>query len=327
MIKTILVPLDGSSLAEQGLAAACRIARETGATLLLVRAVFYFAMEEESRGEETRDLREAREYLDRVQQALAQQGFAVITQIYPVDPLRAILFAAEVHDVDLISICTQGRSGLRQALLGSVAQAVLHRSAKPVLLTRAAAHHTQEGGAPFGSILAALDGTTFAESTLAYLRREGIGRGAKLLLLRAVAPVPAPFMPSTMGDSVMEGLDQAERETEKRRLEGEAYLQAIGLALPAGCTWRSRVMIGDPGEVILRAAESEGSELIVIATHGRHGWDRLLHGSVARHLLHHADVPLLILHGSAAAGVEAERSVLNTEAAPLVTGTGAASVD
>ena len=51
MIKTILVPLDGSAVAEQGLVAACRIARETGAALLLLRSVVYFAVEEATREE------------------------------------------------------------------------------------------------------------------------------------------------------------------------------------------------------------------------------------------------------------------------------------
>lgn len=315
MIKTILVPLDGSSAAEQGLAPACRIARETGATLLLVRAVFYFAVEEAARAEESRGLREARAYLGRIQGELAGQGFAASTEIIPVDPVRAILFTAEAHDVDLISICTQGDSGLRHAILGSVADAVLRRSAIPVLLTRSGAHNAQQGDAPFGRILVALDGTPFAETALMYLRREAIGQDAKLLLLRAIAPIPAPFVPTSMGDDVLAALDIAERETEQHRLEGEAYLRTAGATFARDHAWQARAMVGDPGEAILHAAESAGSELIAIATHGRHGWDRLLHGSVTRHLLHHANVPLLILRGTEAAVAMAEVPALNRDTA------------
>ena len=298
MIKTILVPLDGSPVAEQGLAAACRIARETGATLLLVRSVVYFAAE--ATGEdEGRDLQEAREYLGRVKRDLEGQGFAVATEILPVEPVRAILFAVKAHAADLISICTHGHSGIEHAVLGSVAGAVLRRSTTPILLTRAGAHAASQTATPYGRILVPLDGTAFAETALSYLRREEIGRGAKLLLLRAVAPISPPLVPAAIRDSVLGALGLTERAAKRHRLEGEASLQAAGAALPEDWTWQSRVMIGDPGEVILRAAEADGSELIAIATHGRHGRGRLLHGGVTRHLLHRSTIPMLILRGEA----------------------------
>lgn len=315
MIRTILVPLDGSAVAEQGLVAARRIAKETGATLLLVRAVVYFGVEETSRENEARDLRDARAYLDRIEQDLIAQGFSVATEVLPVDPVRAILFTAEAHDVDMISICTHGGAGLRRVVLGSIAEAVLRQSRVPILLTHAGAQQTQPGEAPFGTILVALDGTDFAESGLAYLRREGIGRSAKLVLLRAVAPVPIPFAPTALGDGAVEALDQAERETEERRLATEGYLRGAGAALSQGCPWQARAVLGEPGEAILRTAEREGVELIAIATHDRHGWERLLHGSVTRHLVHHANMPLLILRGPATAVAAADASASNDEAA------------
>jgi len=322
MIKTILVPLDGSSVAEQGLAAACRIARGTGAALLLMRSVVYFAVEEATREDEGRDLQEAREYLDTVKRDLERQGLAVATEVLPVDPVRAILFAAEAHDVDLISICTHGRSGIEHAVLGSVAGAVLRRSTAPILLTRAGAHATSPTGTPYGRILVPLDGTAFAETALSYLRREEIGRGAKLLLLRVVAPVPPPLVPAAMRDGALAVLDLTERAAKRHRLEGEASLQAAGAALPEDWTWQSRVMLGDPGEVILRVAEGEGSELIAIATHGHHGWDRLLHGSVTRRLLHRSTIPMLIMRGVAADAAEEGVDAAAAQAGPIATGAG-----
>jgi len=298
MIKTILVPLDGSPVAEQGLAAACRIARGTGAALLLMRSVVYFAAET-TREDEGRDLQEAREYLDTVRRDLERQGFAVATEVLPVEPVRAILFAVKAHAADLISICTHGHSGIEHAVLGSVAGAVLRRSTAPILLTRAGAHAASPTGTPYDRILVPLDGTAFAETALSYLRREEIGRGAKLLLLRAVAPISPPLVPAAIRDSVLAALGLAERAAKRHRLEGEASLQAAGAALPEDWNWQSRVMLGDPGEVILRAAEAEGSELIAIATHGRHGRGRLLHGGVTRHLLHRSTIPMLILRGEA----------------------------
>ena len=302
MIKTILVPLDGSPVAEQGLVAACRIARETGAALLLVRSVVYFAVEEATREEERRDVREAREYLDTVQRDLERQGFAVTAEVLPVEPVRAILFAAEAHAVDLISICTHGRSGFEHALLGSVAEAVLQRSVAPILLTRADGHAAPPTAAPYGRILVPLDGTAFAETALSYLRDQGIGRAASLLLLRVVPPESEPStytsLPSIYG--VPEAFELVGRQAQAHQLEGEAYLRALGTARLADGTWHPRVVIGEAGEAILAVAGRERAELIALATHGRHGWDRLLHGSVTRHLLHRSTTPMLILRGAGA---------------------------
>jgi len=319
MIKTILVPLDGSAVAEQGLAAACRIARETGAALLLMRSVVYFGVEEATREEEGRDLRTAREYLDGVGQDLERQGFAATVEVLPVEPVRAILFAAEAHAVDLISICTHGRSGFEHALIGSVAEAVLQRSAAPILLTRAGGHAGPPTAAPYGRILVPLDGTAFAETALSYLRDQGIGRAASLLLLRVIAaesesPTYAA-LPSMYG--VPEAFEPTGRQAEAQQLEEEAYLRALGAARLADGTWHPLVVIGEAGEAILAVAGRERAELIVLATHGRHGWDRLLHGSVTRHLLHRSTTPMLILRG---AGAEAAAAAVGAAPAAMDAG-------
>ena len=321
MIKTILVPLDGSEVAEQGLAAACRIAIEAGATLHLVRALPYSALEEGVRLQEVHDLHEARAYLDRVKRDLERQGMTVTNEVLPCEPVRAILFAAEAHDADLISLATHGRSGIQHALLGSVAEAVLRQSTTPVLLIRASAHAAPQAADPYRRILVPLDGTAFAETALSYLQAQAIGRAASLLLLQAILPASQPFMPDVTGYAVPRAFELAERETHDRRVEGETYLEALGTDHLAAGTWHARAVIGDAAEAILDEAGRGGTDLIALATHGRHGWDRLLHGSVTRHLLHRTPVPMLILPGAAApawAGVHAEA----VQAAPAATRAG-----
>ena len=322
MIKTILVPLDGSDVAEQGLAAACRIAAETGATLLLVRSVLYFAVEEGVRSEETHDLLEARAYLDRVQRDMERHGLMAVTEVLPVEPVRAILFAAESYPVDLISICTHGHSGIQHALLGSVAEALLRRSTTPILLTRAGAHAAPPTVAPYGRILVPLDGTAFAETALSYVGGHGIGREASLLLLRVVPDASLPFTPGATGYGASEALELAERETQQHRLEGETYLGALGAARLADGTWQTRVVVGAAGEAILAVAGREGVDLIAIATHGRHGWDRLLHGSVTGHLLHRSTISMLILRGVAASAAEDGIDAAVVRAAPAALNAG-----
>jgi nucleotide-binding universal stress UspA family protein len=297
MLHTILVPLDGSPVAEQGLTSACRLASVTGATLTVVRGVLYFALEPKDQAADRVTVREAREYLRAVQKKLTLEGFAVRTEVVPCDPIGAILFAADMHEVDLISICTHGRSGLSHAFVGSVAEAVLRRSDKPILITRAMAESALQEIAPYRKILVPLDGTPFAEAALTYLTRERIASEAELILLQAVTPAVPPYVPGLMGDAAARLYNEADTETQQLLMGAEAYLQATGAALSRSCSWRTHTSLGAAGPEILAAAKSENVDLIVLVTHGRHGLDRFLYGSVAQELLHHAEVPVLILPG------------------------------
>jgi nucleotide-binding universal stress UspA family protein len=304
MVHTILVPLDGSPVAEQGLTSACRLARETGATLLLVRGVLYFTLDPKDREADRRAVREARTYLRMMQDKLEQEGFTVRTEVVPGDPITAILFAADLQAVDLISICTHGTSGLRHVLVGSVAEAVLRRSDWPILITRALEDPAMQPIAPYRCILVPLDGTQFAEAALSYLEREHIGAHADVILLRAVAPTIPTYVPGLMGDGAAQLYVDADSETQRRRLNAEAYLHAMGTATQREGNWHMQVALGAAGPEILAAAKSEHADMIVLATHGRHGLERILFGSVASELLHHAEVPVLILpaeHAPAAA--------------------------
>jgi nucleotide-binding universal stress UspA family protein len=282
MASIILVPLDGSATAEQGLSAACRIASDTGATILLVRAVLYFGVGGDLRSDESVELREAIAYLDTLRQELEQKGLIVMTELLPCPAVRAILFAAEAHHVDLISLCSHGTSGIRHALLGSVAEEVVRRSAVPVLLTRASAPAAPHVAMPYHTILVALDGTPFAETALTYLLGAGIGSAAQVHLLAVLPHVNAP-------------LSDDQVRMHACRVASEAYLQGVGARLLAQRTWCTQVATGIASEQIQLAAERNGVELIVIATQGQQGWHRLLHDNVADQLIHHSTTPLLIL--------------------------------
>ena len=309
MIKTVLVPLDGSQFAEQGLLAACRMARETGATLVLVRAVQFYGDTNENEAMELEVVREAQQYLHALKQRLESDGFTVRTEVLPALAARAILFAAEAQHADVISMSTHGRSGLRYALLGSVAEVVVRRSRRPILLVRAPDGPEQPAPAttPFRNILVPLDGTRLGEAALSYLATEQLGHAAEdVILLRSVMPTMVAPMPLMSGEGAAELFRAAEAETERHRVEAEEYLATSGKSYLQATEWRTRVTIGDPVQEILGVASVEQADLIVMATHGRRGLDRLVHGSVARSVLHRTKVPLLLLHGADTAEDEPE---------------------
>jgi nucleotide-binding universal stress UspA family protein len=298
MINTILVPLDGSQLAEQGLVAACRLARRSDATIVLVRAVAFYAIDHQEESAEFQALAEAERYLEDTRRRLAEQGFTVRAELLPCDPVRAILFAARARHADIVSMSTHGEHGLRHMLLGSVAEAVLRRLALPVLLTTGSCQSAEQAASPFNSILVPLDGTTLAEHAVFFLANNKLADGADVTLLRVVTPRQISVITPMAGSAVTELYDSLQKETEHDRDVAKVYLTSEGYSSLPASTWHTEAAIGYPATEIQRAARTADADLIVMAAHGRHGLDLLLHGSVSRDVLHHATVPVLLLRGA-----------------------------
>jgi nucleotide-binding universal stress UspA family protein len=143
MFKKVVIPLDGSELAEQALAPACRIAERFGSELLLLRVVTperplpgrpYLAGRAESlpAAFARYNVDEAEAYLSGLK--LPALGLSVATRVLSGAPPEMIIAAAAESGADLIVMSTHGRSGLMRLLYGSVAEAVLRGATVPVLL-------------------------------------------------------------------------------------------------------------------------------------------------------------------------------------------------
>jgi nucleotide-binding universal stress UspA family protein len=144
MYEKILVPLDGSELAEWAVRHAEEIARGTGAEILLLQAVYLpmpivpeavliaggKAVEEAGK--------EAAAYLEKMAESLRAEGFRVRTMVEERPPADAILRIADREEVDAIVMSTHGRSGLSRLVMGSVAESVLHATGRPVMLVKPA---------------------------------------------------------------------------------------------------------------------------------------------------------------------------------------------
>jgi nucleotide-binding universal stress UspA family protein len=138
-VDKILVPLDGSKLAEHALAQALDLTRDREATLVLMRAAIASTWPGmDPTDQQIHVVREAEDYLDGVKADLAAKGVQrVQTSVWYGTPASAIVEAARVGKVDLIVMTTHGRSGLGRLVLGSVAEAVLRGTTTPILLLRA----------------------------------------------------------------------------------------------------------------------------------------------------------------------------------------------
>ena len=138
-LDTILVPLDGSLLAEAALPRAIELAGSSGARLLLLRAAEAYTLPGiDPTDAQVRVVEEAEAYLAQVAERLKMYGLPKVeTSVWYGPAPYAIVEGARFHKVDLIVMTTHGRSGLGRLILGSVAESVLRGTTTPILLIRA----------------------------------------------------------------------------------------------------------------------------------------------------------------------------------------------
>ena len=137
-ITTVLVPLDGSSLAEAALGPAVEFARDNEAQLVLVRAAEAHPIPGADPTEaQVEVVRKAEEYLEGVRARVKSAGVSAIeTSVWYGPPAEAIVDCARFRHADLIVMSTHGRSGLGRLVLGSVAETVLRATHTPIFLLR-----------------------------------------------------------------------------------------------------------------------------------------------------------------------------------------------
>jgi nucleotide-binding universal stress UspA family protein len=136
--KSILVPLDGSKLAEAILPEIEKIALELKSRIILLRVSRIHVLPGVDPSDaQIRAIRQSEEYLQGLEKQLTSRGFEVEVHTPYGDSAEKILETCSRYDFDLIAMSTHGRSGLGRWLLGSVAEKVVRHSEKPVLLLRA----------------------------------------------------------------------------------------------------------------------------------------------------------------------------------------------
>jgi nucleotide-binding universal stress UspA family protein len=294
----ILVPLDGSELAERAVPVAAELSRRADAGLLLAHVHAPLSPDPiHMEGlplldEELRPLRRQHEqaYLADVSRRLGA-GLAISTLLLEGPVAAALAAQARSSGARLVVMTTHGRGGFERAWLGSVADEMARISPVPLLLLR------PEPGArpgPFRRILVPLDGSPLAEaileSAVAFARLEP---ESELLLLRVVhSVVTAAWVADPAPAAAL-----AARELAAQQQRAHDYLAGVvHRLLAAGLRARALVEV-DPNvpAAILRTARAEQSDLVALATHGRSGLGRLVLGSVADKLVRGSPTPILLL--------------------------------
>lgn len=293
MYRTILVPLDGSKLSEEALPIATSLARVTHAKLTLVRAAWVPRLSDLSPEDtEIHSIEVAEDYLHRVKASLADEDLIVETAVPFAPADEGILMEIDLRHADLVVMSTHGRSGISRLVYGSVAEAVVAHSLAPILLIRVA--KTELPIQPLRAnpqILVPLDGSAFAETALTHATEIARVLDGELVLMRVVVPPPQWVDPMVVLPY------PSEEVVAREELDARAYLQNLVHQLQTdGLRVRAILQVGRAADVILRECKACDADLVVMATHGRSGVNRAMHGSVAMAILHHTTRPVLLVH-------------------------------
>ena len=225
---------------------------------------------------------------DRLHEWLAPIGHAGIKTDLVVDRGNAasciVRTAASIH-ADLIAMGTHGLSGFDRLVLGSVTEKVLRKATCPVLTVPPATSTAAK--VPYGRLLCPVD---FSSSSLAALRLAismAEEADAALTVLRVVD-----------WDADDERSLAFDSPDFRRRAEGEARARLDALITDDVRLWckpSTRILEGKPYRQILKAAEDEAADLIVIGVRGRNSIDLALFGSTTNQVVRHASCPVLTL--------------------------------
>ena len=141
--------------------------------------------------------------------------------------------------------------------------------------------------------LVALDGSPVAETIIPFILEIAGPLDMEIVLLRVVQPTPPVVIESSRRVEV--------EDVEARRIDAEEYLAAVAVELRGkGVRATIQVRRGIPAEEIVAGAREAGADLIAMSTHGRGGFGRIIFGSVAEAVLHHAEVPVFLLRATEA---------------------------
>jgi nucleotide-binding universal stress UspA family protein len=296
MFKHLLVPLDGSRLAEAALPAAAYLARTLGASVTLIHVIERNAPQTVHGERHLTDAAAAQKYIDEVAARafppeVRVEGHVHTSEVSEV--ARSIVEHAGEFAPDLIVMCTHGGGGLKKFLVGSIAQQVVAQGHTSVLLITP----TEEDEAPelnIRRLLIPLDGDPAHEMGIAVATDLAKACAADLYLLTVVPTLDTLSGERAAAGRLLPGTTSAllqirEEEAEASLRQHMARLQAGGLAVAA------EVTRGDPAKCIVRTAGEASADVIVLGTHGKAGMDAFWQGSVAPKVAGQSRVPVLLV--------------------------------
>jgi nucleotide-binding universal stress UspA family protein len=299
MYNKVVVPLDGSELAEGVLphVAALIRDRESQVHLLSVAPTMRgvkWPIVDLHRGEEERQRvkQELEKYLRAAAKKLEPVSADVQTSVRFGRPADEILAFASDISADLIATSAHGRSGISRWVFGSVADRLLRGATCPMLLVRAGQSRLQP---MYQRILVPLDGSELAEQILPYVKALIRSNHTRIFLV-SILTTGLGDRTVTLLTSYPPGLQLATTALHHAEIELRSYLRSVAAVLrDQGAVVNVAVRQGSPTDEILDYAATVEADLISMTTHGLSGPSRWVYGNVAGQVLQGAQSPVLLV--------------------------------
>jgi len=295
MFKHILVPLDGSKLAEAALPIAASLGLTLKATVTLLHIIEQDAPSEVHRDRHLISSAEAETYLAETAKHTFPPKVKVDWHVHTAavaDVAGSIVdHSTAEFQPDLILLCSHGNSGMRDLFFGNIAQQVAAASGIPVLLIKPA-----ESFIPFklNRILVPLDNESIHDKAIPIVEELAKAFKSQLDLLCVIPTLgtlsgeqaaSGNFMPATT-TAYLEIAEEIAQEHFQAHLDD---FQRDGLSSTA------EIARGDPALIISRTAEKINSDLIIFGTHGRAGLDAFWNRSVTASVARRTHIPVLLI--------------------------------
>jgi nucleotide-binding universal stress UspA family protein len=296
MFKHILVPLDGSRLAEAALPVAAVFAKKLGAKVTFVHLIEKGAPGKVHGQEHLKDAESASVYLKDVSGRALPSGLQVDCHVHTAEVdnvAESIVEHARELGCDFIVMCSHGGGGALRMMLGSIAQKVISIGSFPVVVT----HPGENGDArafSCGALLVPFDGDVEHARALPIAKELARAFGATLHLAMVIPTFGTLSGQMTVTSRLLPGTTSRMLDMAVQSAEEDLRVQVEALR-NQGLDATAHVLRGDPAGVIVEYAEQSEVDMIVLATHGRLGMDAFWEGSVANRVCSLCRVPLLLI--------------------------------
>jgi nucleotide-binding universal stress UspA family protein len=280
----ILIGVDGSSSSDEVVREAANRpwpARSEFALVTVVDPYFFpkgSALLADAKGK-------AQESLDEQAKALGEAGWLITTSVILDNPRHALPRVASEHKADLVMMGSHGRGAMGRLLLGSTAQAVLRHSACSVEIVRSPRKERRRDIGTGMRVLVPTDGSEYADAALQAVAERPWPNGSEFKI------IASPELPVLVGEYPYYAPEQLPELTKNYRDHAsESAKRGAEMLTKAVLKTSSEVTEpkDTPAYAILEAAEKWGADLIVMGSHGRRGFDRLILGSVSETVALHA---------------------------------------
>jgi nucleotide-binding universal stress UspA family protein len=241
----------------------------------------------------------ARALVETTAEQLDRPGLEVFSDIQLGYPKKAIPEFAREWKADLIMVGSRGLGAVSRFFLGSVAQGVLRAAPCSVEIVRSTSPDSPASSHAM-KILLATDGSECSEIAVRSVANRPwpagsefkIVSGRELLTLENAtsASSPCPIYPESLLNEILE---DARKRADKAIAQARHVLTSKGLKVCDG----PGTPVGDAREILLDEARAWGVDLIVLGSHGRHGFDRLVLGSVSESVALYADCSVEVIRG------------------------------